>query len=62
MAVTGTIYAPVHEVDYTGSSTATTGCTQLVSYIIKFTGTANFSHGCAGTGVSDPLTNAKLAE
>jgi hypothetical protein len=54
VAITGAIYAPSQEVDYTGSSSATSSCTQIVANKIDFTGAADFQHNCAGIGVSDP--------
>jgi Flp pilus assembly protein TadG len=54
VAIKGAIYAPTQEVDYTGSSSATTSCTQIVANNINFTGSAAFQHNCSGTGVSDP--------
>jgi len=60
VAITGALYAPVHEVDYTGSSSATTGCTQIISYIVNFTGATNFQHNCTGVGVSDPTIRSQI--
>jgi hypothetical protein len=54
LAITGAIYAPSQDVDYTGSSSATSSCSQIVANNINFTGGATFQHSCAGTGVSDP--------
>lgn len=62
VTITGALYSPVHEVVYSGSSSAKSSCTQVVAYILTFSGSANFQHNCTGVGLSDPLTNAKLAE
>jgi len=48
---TGVIYMPSEDPTYSGSSTSTNGCTQLVANQIKFSGTANFGDNCSGTGV-----------
>jgi hypothetical protein len=60
VAITGALYAPVHEVDYTGSSSATSGCTQIISYTVDFTGSANFKHNCNGVGISDPTLKSQI--
>ena len=64
VAITGTIYAPDHEVDYTGSASATSPCTQIVADIINFSGSASFQSNCGGVGVAEIGTPgaAKLAE
>ncbi|MDE2165947.1 MAG: pilus assembly protein [Alphaproteobacteria bacterium] len=48
---TGVIYMPSENPTYSGSSTASNGCTQLVANQIKFSGTANFGDNCSGSGV-----------
>jgi len=52
--VTGAIYFPNQEVEYSnGSSTNSATCTQLIASIIFFDGGASFSNsGCAGTGTA----------
>jgi hypothetical protein len=62
VSITGALYAPDHEVDYTGSATATSNCTQIVSNTVVFSGSSNLQHTCAGVGVSDPLTKIAIAE
>lgn len=56
MAITGALYAPSEEVDYTGSSTVTSTCTQIVANNIVFSGGNGdtLESDCAGTGVSQP--------
>jgi len=54
--ITGAIYAPSHNVKYTGNSlSATTGCEQLIAYTIQISGTTTFNHDCVGVGTLDPL-------
>ena len=48
---TGVIYMPSEDPTYSGSSTSTNGCTQLVANQIKFSGTSNFGDNCTSTGV-----------
>jgi|SRR5215469_8788708 len=48
---TGVIYMPSEDPTYSGSSTSSDGCTQLVANQIKFSGSSNFGTNCAGTGV-----------
>lgn len=48
---TGVIYMPSEAPTYSGSSTSSNGCTQLVASQIKFSGASSFGTDCAGTGV-----------
>lgn len=48
---TGVIYMPSEDPTYSGSSTSSNGCTQLVANQITFSGASNFGTNCAGTGV-----------
>lgn len=48
---TGVIYMPSEDPTYSGSSTSSNGCTQLVANQIKFSGSSSFGTDCAGTGV-----------
>ena len=59
-SLTGAIYAPSEEVDYTGGSSTGTGCTQVVAWIVGFSGNSAFQHSCAGTGVSDPVSAGQV--
>jgi hypothetical protein len=59
--ITGAIYAPSEEVDYTGGSGTGNGCTQIVADIVQFSGGSSFQHNCAGTGVSDPASSSRVA-
>jgi hypothetical protein len=60
-SITGAIYAPSEEVDYTGGSSTGNGCTQIVSKIVQLSGGSYFQHNCAGTGVADPANSARIA-
>ena len=59
--LTGAIYLPDHTLDYSGSATATPTCNQLVAYNISLTGSANFNHNCAGTGVLDAYSSSVIS-
>jgi Flp pilus assembly protein TadG len=60
-SITGAIYAPSEEVDYTGGSSTGTGCTQIVADIVQLSGGSYFQHNCSGTGVSDPASSSRVA-
>jgi len=60
-SITGAMYAPSEEVDYTGGSSTGTGCTQIVAKIVQLSGGSYFHHDCAGTGVSDPASSSRVA-
>jgi hypothetical protein len=60
-SITGAIYAPSEEVDYTGGSSTGTGCTQIVADIVQLSGGSYFQHNCANTGVSDPASSSRVA-
>lgn len=50
--VTGAVYAPSQLVNFSGSSSSGSGCTQLIADKITFSGGSNLGNSCAGTGVS----------
>jgi len=52
--ITGAVYLPSHLVNYSGSATAGSSCTQLIAAEIAVSGGASFQHQCSGTGVLDP--------
>ena len=55
-SITGAIYAPSHELKFSGNATAATSqCTQVVAYEIVVTGTPVFQHDCTGVALLDPL-------
>lgn len=51
--IEGAVYLPSHIVNYSGSATTGSQCTQLIAAQIAISGGANFSHNCDGVGVSD---------
>lgn len=50
--VTGALYFPTQSMSYSGGSTDTSVCTQLIANTVSFSGGVNFSGKCAGDGVS----------
>ena len=60
--ITGAIYAPTGQVEYTGGASTTTGCTQIVALTVTFTGNANFGNSCTNSGISEPLLPPALVE
>ncbi len=52
MNITGAIYFPSDTVQFNNGISNPTGCTQLIAGIIQFSGGAQFSNNCAGTGTS----------
>jgi Flp pilus assembly protein TadG len=60
--ITGAVYSPYHQVNYTGSSVSGTGCTQLIAKYINFSGSATFNHSCSGAGTLDPVAGWQLVE
>lgn len=60
--ITGSIYAPNQQLNYSGGSSTTTGCTQLVALTVTFTGNANFGNSCTNSGISEPPLPPALVE
>jgi Flp pilus assembly protein TadG len=50
--ITGAIYFPTQSMDYTGGTSDSSVCTQLIADTVTFHGGANFDGECAGDGVS----------
>jgi hypothetical protein len=50
MNITGALYFPTETVQFQNGISNPTGCTQLIAGIIRFSGGAQFSNNCAGTG------------
>jgi len=50
--VTGALYFPTQSMSYSGGSTDSSTCTQLVASNVSFSGGVNFAGKCAGDGVS----------
>lgn len=55
--ITGAVYLPSHLVNYSGSATAGSICTQLIAAEIAISGGASFQHQCSGVGVADPVSS-----
>jgi Flp pilus assembly protein TadG len=60
--INGAIYAPNQQLNYSGGSSTTTGCTQLVALTVTFTGNANFGTCTTNTGLSEPLLPPTLVQ
>ena len=52
MDITGAIYLPTQQAQFSNGIANPSGCTQLIAGQIQFTGGANFSNNCAGMGTS----------
>jgi len=52
MNITGAIYFPSDTVQFNNGISNPSGCTQLIAGNIQFSGGAQFSNNCAGTGTS----------
>ena len=48
MRITGAIYFPEQSLTYSGSTSNSSGCTQLIAMTLQFTGSATFALDCAG--------------
>jgi Flp pilus assembly protein TadG len=53
----GAVYMPSSAVTFTGSSSATGGCTQIVAATVTFTGNSNLKSDCAAAGTRVIATN-----
>lgn len=62
--ITGAIYFPQQIVNYAGgASTGGAQCTQLIAWIINFTGNSTFNSTCSGIGVQKlALTGGRVVE
>ncbi len=52
MDITGAIYLPTQQAQFSNGIANPSGCTQLIAGQIQFTGAAYFSNNCAGMGTS----------
>ena len=64
MDLTGAIYYPVGDVVYSGGSSISGSCNQIIGYTITFNGNAKMNNSCSGSGMSsiDIKNNVKLVE
>lgn len=53
----GAVYMPSSAVTFTGSSSASGGCTQIVAATVTFTGNSNLKSDCAAAGTRTIATN-----
>lgn len=60
-ALHGAVYAPSSEVELTGNSRATDGCTQVIGWTVTFTGNSSFRSNCAASGTRAILTSETIA-
>lgn len=51
--LTGALYYPTEEVTYSGGSSSPSACTQVVGYVITFSGSAYVGDSCSGVGVAN---------
>ncbi|WP_342236285.1 TadE/TadG family type IV pilus assembly protein [Inquilinus sp. OTU3971] len=58
---TGAVYFPSSDVEYTGNSTTTGGCTQVIGLTITLTGNSDFQSDCSDDGTSDILTGPQVS-
>lgn len=49
----GAVYFPSQNVTYSGSASASAGCTQIIGYTIDFVGNSDLELDCSGAGVRD---------
>ena len=59
--VQGAIYFPTGDLEYTGSSAATTGCTQLIANTISFAGSSDVRSSCAKAGTRTLANGSSVA-
>lgn len=56
MTLTGALYFPAQVVSYSGGSGQSGGCTQIIASRISFSGNAQFTSVCPGTGIKPVVT------
>ena len=52
-SLTGAVYMPASEVTFTGNSTTSSGCTQVIANTIVMTGNSDLAVECEGDGTED---------
>lgn len=60
----GAIYVPASDIQFSGNSAASGGCTQIIGNTVTFTGTSSLKSSCASAGTKDILESqtVKLVE
>lgn len=56
----GAIYAPTSAVRFTGNSTTTSGCTQIIGLTVEFTGNSTLSSSCETGNIREIQTNVSV--
>lgn len=56
----GAIYAPSSAVRFTGNSTTSNGCTQIIGYTVEFTGNSTLRSNCETNNVREIETNVMV--
>jgi hypothetical protein len=64
MVITGAIYFPRQSLSYSGSTTGSSSCTQVVAMTIQFTGSVSLALNCTGIPIRSigPTTQPTLVE
>ncbi len=57
----GAVYAPASLVEYTGNSTTSGGCTQVVGRLVNMTGNSTVKSDCATAGTKTIYANEKIS-
>ncbi len=57
----GAIYAPTAKIRFTGNSTTTNGCTQIIGYTVEFTGHSTLRSSCHTNNVREIETNVLVS-
>jgi hypothetical protein len=58
--IQGAIYFPAGDLEFTGSSALTNGCTQIVANTIRFTGSSGLKAQCENTGLTDIFVDGAI--
>jgi hypothetical protein len=58
--IQGAIYFPAGDLEFTGSSALTNGCTQIVANTIRFTGSSGLKAQCENTGITDIFVDGAI--
>lgn len=57
----GAIYTPSSAVKFTGNSTMSNGCTQIISYTVEFTGNSSLRSNCQTNNIREIKTEVMVA-
>ena len=58
----GAVYFPTGNLQFTGSSAATSGCTQLIAHTIELTGNSSIKSSCGSAGVEQIKVGKSLVQ